>query len=58
MMKIGGFECVRNIGYRCIARDITFDLVATTLDELMARQSITARVALEGPFRLYGKAHS
>jgi ADP-heptose:LPS heptosyltransferase len=53
-----GFECVRNIGYRCIARDITFDLVATTLDELMARQSITARVALEGPFRLYGKAHS
>lgn len=53
-----GFQCVRNIGYRCIVRDISFDQVAATLDELFAAQRIEGGIALEGPFRLYGKAHS
>jgi ADP-heptose:LPS heptosyltransferase len=53
-----GFECVRNIGYRCIARDIEFDDVAATLDTLLAAQRIDADIALEGPYRLYGKAYS
>jgi ADP-heptose:LPS heptosyltransferase len=52
-----GFGCVLDIGYRCIVRDITFDRVATTLDELFATQNIAANVVLEGPFRLYGKAY-
>ncbi len=53
-----GFACVRNIGYRCIARDISFDRVATTIDDLFATQSIAGGVALKGPYRLYGKAYS
>ena len=53
-----GFECVRNIGYRCITRDIEFDQVAATLDELFTAQRVDGSIALEGPYRLYGKAHS
>lgn len=53
-----GFECVRNIGYRCIARDVEFHHVAATLDELFTAQRIDGSIALEGPYRLYGKAYS
>lgn len=53
-----GFECVRNIAYRCIARDIEFQHVATTLDDLFAAERIDGAIALQGPYRLYGKAYS
>lgn len=53
-----GFECVRNIAYRCIARDVEFDHVATTLDQLFTAQRIEPDIALEGPYRLYGKAYA
>ena len=41
-----GFECVRNIGYRCITRDIEFDRVAATLDELFTAQRVDGSIAL------------
>lgn len=53
-----GFECVRNIGYRCIARDIEYDDVAATLDMLFTAQRVGNEIALEGPYRLYGKAYA
>jgi ADP-heptose:LPS heptosyltransferase len=52
------FECVRRIEYRCIVRDVDFDAVRKQVDALFTRPSVEQRVALEGPFRLYGKAHS
>lgn len=52
-----GFECVRQIDYRCILRDIEFDAVAKVVDELFAASRVESRVSLEGPFRLYGKAY-
>jgi ADP-heptose:LPS heptosyltransferase len=53
-----GFECVRRIGYRCILRDIEFDAVQKRVDDLFEARSIETHLALEGPFRLYGKAYS
>ncbi len=53
-----GFECVRRIEYRCILRDIEFDAVRRQVDDLFARPTVEQRLALEGPFRLYGKAYS
>ena len=53
-----GFECVRRIEYRCILRDIEFDEVATHVDELFDTASVEQHLALEGPFRLYGKVYS
>jgi ADP-heptose:LPS heptosyltransferase len=53
-----GFECVRRIEYRCILRDIEFDVVRRHVDELFETTSVEQHLALEGPFRLYGKAHS
>jgi ADP-heptose:LPS heptosyltransferase len=53
-----GFECVRNIGYRCITRDIEFDRVAAALDGLFTARRIDGGIALKGPYRLYGKAYS
>lgn len=53
-----GFECVRNIGYRCIARDIAYDAVRDKVDELFESSAVEQQVALEGPYRLYGKAYA
>lgn len=54
-----GFQCVRRIDYRCILTDVELDMVAAKVDELFTAASVEQRpVALEGPFRLYGKAHS
>jgi ADP-heptose:LPS heptosyltransferase len=53
-----GFECVRRIEYRCILRDIEFDAVRERVDDLFERSTVEQRLALEGPFRLYGKAYS
>jgi ADP-heptose:LPS heptosyltransferase len=53
-----GFECVRNIGYRCIARDIEYDPVREKVDELFEREAVEQQVVLEGPYRLYGKAYA
>jgi hypothetical protein len=53
-----GFDCVRRIGYRCIARDIEFDDVDRRVDGLFATVTVEQHLALEGPFRLYGKAYS
>jgi ADP-heptose:LPS heptosyltransferase len=53
-----GFECVRRIDYRCILRDIEFDTVRRQVDDLFEAATIEQRLALEGPFRLYGKAYS
>jgi ADP-heptose:LPS heptosyltransferase len=52
------FECVRRIDYRCILRDIEFDAVRQQVDELFDAPFVEQRLALEGPFRLYGKAYS
>lgn len=53
-----GFECVRNIGYRCILRDIEYDAVCDKVDELFESGAIEQPVALEGAYRLYGKAYA
>lgn len=53
-----GFECVRNIGYRCIVRDIEYDAVRRKVDELFEAAPVEQQVALEGPYRLYGKAYA
>jgi ADP-heptose:LPS heptosyltransferase len=53
-----GFECVRRIGYRCILQDIEFEVVRDRVDELFERPAVEQHLALEGPFRLYGKAYS
>ena len=52
------FECVRRIEYRCILRDIEYDAVSKQVDDLFETPSIEQHLALEGPFRLYGKAYS
>jgi hypothetical protein len=52
-----GFDCVRRLEYRCIARDIEFDAVAEMVDELFAAAIVEQRLSLEGPYKLYGKAH-
>jgi ADP-heptose:LPS heptosyltransferase len=52
------FECVRRIEYRCILRDIELDTVRRQVDELFAARSVEQHLALEGPFRLYGKAYA
>ncbi|HEY6450902.1 MAG TPA: glycosyltransferase family 9 protein [Candidatus Cybelea sp.] len=52
------FECVRRIGYRCILRDVEFDAVRKWIDDLFEMPLVEQRLALEGPFRLYGKAYS
>lgn len=53
-----GFECVRRIEYRCILRDIELDAVCRNVDDLFEIGVVEQRPALEGPFRLYGKAYS
>ncbi len=53
-----GFECVRRIEYRCLLRDIELDAVRERVEELFASSSVEGRLALEGPYRLYGKAYS
>lgn len=53
-----GFQCVRRLEYRCILTDIELEAVAKQIDDLFAAAKIEQRPALEGPFRLYGKAHS
>jgi ADP-heptose:LPS heptosyltransferase len=53
-----GFECVRRINYRCILRDIELDAVREQVEDLFEAASVEQRLALEGPFRLYGKAYS
>jgi ADP-heptose:LPS heptosyltransferase len=53
-----GFDCVRRIDYRCILRDIEFETVAKHVDALFETDAVEQRLALEGPFRLYGKAYS
>ncbi len=52
-----GFECVRRIEYRCIAQDVRFDDVQRHVEDLFAAERVEQRLALEGPFRLYGKAN-
>jgi ADP-heptose:LPS heptosyltransferase len=53
-----GFECVRKIDYRCILRDIEYDAVRRQVDELFEAPTVEQHLALEGPYRLYGKAYS
>ena len=53
-----GFECVRRIGYRCILLDIDADAVRRQVEDLFRVSSVEQRLALEGPYRLYGKAYS
>ena len=53
-----GFECVRRIEYRCILLDIELEAVQAQVDELFAAASVDQHLALEGPFRLYGKAYA
>jgi ADP-heptose:LPS heptosyltransferase len=53
-----GFECVRKIDYRCIVRDIDYDTVRKQVDALFEAPTVEAHLALEGPYRLYGKAFS
>ncbi len=52
------FECVRRLDFRCILRDIEFDDVSERVDRLFDSSSVNQELALEGPFRLYGKAYS
>jgi ADP-heptose:LPS heptosyltransferase len=51
------FECVRRLEYRCILRDIDAAMVNAEIERLFATQSVEQRLTLEGPFRLYGRAH-
>jgi ADP-heptose:LPS heptosyltransferase len=53
-----GFDCVRRLEYRCILRDIDFDDVNQRVEQLFATAPADARLSLEGPFRLYGKARA
>ncbi len=53
-----GFDCVRRLDYRCILRDIELESVIGYVDKLFAGPPPRLAPALEGPFRLYGKAHS
>ncbi|MFY9719005.1 MAG: glycosyltransferase family 9 protein [Candidatus Cybelea sp.] len=53
-----GFACVRRLDYRCIVQDIELDAVAAQVDALFATPRVEQQLTLEGPFRLYGKAHS
>ncbi len=53
-----GFECVRKIDYRCILRDIEYDDVRRQVDELFEATAVEQDLALEGPYRLYGKVYS
>jgi ADP-heptose:LPS heptosyltransferase len=53
-----GFECVRKIDYRCIVRDIDYDAVRKQVDELFEAPTVEQHLALEGPYRLYGKAYA
>jgi hypothetical protein len=53
-----GFECVRRIEYRCILRDIELEAVRKQVDDLFERPTVEQRLALEGPFKLYGKAYA
>ena len=53
-----GFQCVRNIGYRCILRDIEYEAVRRKVDELFESGTVEQPVVLEGAYRLYGKAYA
>lgn len=53
-----GFECVRRIDYRCIAQDVRLDDVQRHVEDLFAAERVEQQLALEGPFRLYGKAYA
>jgi ADP-heptose:LPS heptosyltransferase len=53
-----GFECVRRIDYRCIVRDIDYVVVRKQVDELFEAATVEQHLALEGPYRLYGKAYA
>jgi ADP-heptose:LPS heptosyltransferase len=53
-----GFQCVRRIDYRCILQDIDFDVVRRHVDDLFEVTTVEQHLALEGPFRLYGKAYA
>jgi hypothetical protein len=39
-------------------RDIEFDVVKKKVDDLFETSVVEQRLALEGPYRLYGKAYS
>ncbi|MBV9233395.1 MAG: hypothetical protein JO030_05075 [Candidatus Eremiobacteraeota bacterium] len=52
------FECVRRVEYRCILRDVEFAAVDRHVDRLFELSTVRQELSLEGPFRLYGKAHS
>lgn len=52
-----GFECVRRIDYRCILQDIELAPVLRQVDALFASAAVSQPIALEGPYRLYGKAY-
>lgn|GEM_PF-1867018 len=52
-----GFECVRRIEYRCILQDIEYETVCKQVDALFDAANVDQHLALEGPFRLYGKAY-
>ncbi len=51
------FACVRRLDYRCILRDVDFDTVNGHVERLFESPPEEQRLSLEGPFRLYGKAH-
>jgi ADP-heptose:LPS heptosyltransferase len=53
-----GFQCVRNLEYRCILLDIDAVAVRRQVEELFEMSSVEQHLALEGPYRLYGKAYS
>jgi ADP-heptose:LPS heptosyltransferase len=53
-----GFECVRRIDYRCIVRDIDYDAVLEQVERLFETSAVEQQLALEGPYRLYGKAYA
>lgn len=50
-----GFACVRNIGYRCLTRDLTVSAADAAVERAFESSKITQQLERAGPFRLYGR---
>jgi len=50
------FECVRDIGYRCIRQDLTLEDAVAAVERAFAASTIDFAPAESGDYRLYGRA--
>jgi ADP-heptose:LPS heptosyltransferase len=52
---MGGFPCVRDIGFRCLNEDLPVSRVLEALEDMRQRGSMDQSIQESGPYRLYGK---